>query len=83
MLTIYSKENCPQCQQAKKILQEQGVPYQEIRVDIDLEARQFLLDSGHRSVPQIYKDGVIFVDGGLTGLLKLPITDLAKLKEAN
>ena len=82
MLTIYSKENCPQCQQAKKLLQEQGVPYQEIRVDLDSDARQFLIDSGHRSVPQIYKDGVVFVNGGLTGLLNLPIADLAKLKEA-
>jgi glutaredoxin len=81
MLTIYSKENCAQCDQAKKLLEERGIKYEEVKVDIDSDARQFLLDSGHRSVPQVYKDGELFVTGGLAGLRTLSVEDLTKLKE--
>jgi glutaredoxin len=81
MLTIYSKENCIQCNQAKQLLTERGIRYDEIRVDLDPTARQFLLDSGHRSVPQIYKDGKLFVEGGVSGLRRLADTDFARLKD--
>lgn len=58
MLTVYSKANCPQCDKLKMRLQWEGTQYEEIRVDLKPEARQFLLDQGHRSVPVVYKDGV-------------------------
>ena len=35
------------------------------------EARQFIMEAGHRTVPQIYKDGKLFVEGGFQGLSKL------------
>ena len=41
---------------AKRYLEKHGFEYEEIRVDTNPEARQFLIDEGHRTMPQIYKD---------------------------
>jgi glutaredoxin len=71
MLTVYSKAACPFCDQAKNLLKKYGVAFEEVRVDLDPAARQFIMDAGHRTVPQLYKDGKIFVEGGYQGLSKL------------
>ena len=34
---------------------------------------QFILSEGHRTMPQIYKDGKLFVEGGFQGLQGLGI----------
>lgn len=70
MITVYSKQNCPYCVQAKKLLESKGIDYEEIRIDEDESAKQFVLSHGHRSVPQIYKDGSLLVEGGFQGLAK-------------
>lgn len=70
MITVYSKQNCPYCVQAKKLLESKGIDYEEIRIDEDEDAKQFVLSQGHRSVPQIYKDGSLLVEGGFHGLAK-------------
>jgi glutaredoxin 3 len=71
MLTIYSKNNCPHCTQAKNLLKSKNIQFEEIKVDEVPEARQFMLGAGHRSVPQIYHNGKLFVEGGFQGLAKL------------
>ena len=71
MLTVYSKENCPYCVQAKNLLTKRNIAFEEVRVDLDSDARQFIVNEGHRSVPQIYHNGKLFVEGGYTGLAKL------------
>ena len=76
MLTVYSKNNCPFCVQAKNLLQLKGIEYEEIKIDEVPEAREFVLAEGHRTVPQIYKDGVLFVQGGYQGLSKLTESEL-------
>ena len=76
MLTVYSKNNCPFCTQAKNLLQLKGIEYQEIKIDENPEARDFVLAEGHRTVPQIYKDGVLFVQGGYQGLSRLTESEL-------
>jgi len=70
MITIYSKEHCPFCVKAKTLLDIKGIAYTEVRVDQLEEAKQFLMTEGHRTVPQIYKDGKLLVEGGYTGLAK-------------
>lgn len=72
MITVYSKNNCPYCVQAKNLLALKGVQYEEIKIDEDSEAREFVLGEGHRTVPQIYKDGKLLVEGGYQGLAKQP-----------
>jgi glutaredoxin 3 len=71
MLTIYSKNQCAFCEQAKALLKSKDIAYEEIKIDENAEARDFILSEGHRTVPQIYKDGKIFVQGGFQGLRQL------------
>jgi len=68
MITIYSKQHCPFCVKAKTLLDIKGIDYTEVKVDEVAEAKDFLVSEGHRTVPQIYKDGKLLVEGGYTGL---------------
>ena len=76
MLTIYSKAQCTFCDQAKALLKSKNVPFNEVRIDLDQSAREFIVSEGHRTVPQIYKDGKLFVKGGFQGLRALNEQDL-------
>jgi glutaredoxin len=64
------------------LLQAKGVPYQVMKVDEQPEARAFLIAQGHKSVPQVYKDGELFVQGGYKGLLTITDSDFTALKES-
>jgi glutaredoxin 3 len=70
MITVYSKNNCPYCVQAKNLLTSKGVTFQEVKIDEDASAKEFIVAEGHRTVPQIYQDGKLLVEGGFTGLAK-------------
>ena len=70
MLTVYSKNHCPFCDKAKYLLEQKGVQYKEVKIDETPEAREFVVSEGHRTVPQIYKDGKLLVEGGYQGLTK-------------
>ena len=75
MLTVYSKNHCPFCDKAKYLLEQKGVQYKEVKIDETPEAREFVVSEGHRTVPQIYKDGKLLVEGGYQGLLRLKEVD--------
>ena len=81
MLQVYSKKNCPFCDQAKSLLKNKGIAFEELLIDQDPVLKQFIVDAGHRTVPQIYKDGKLFVEGGFPGLSKLTTDELNKLLE--
>jgi glutaredoxin len=76
MLTVYSKNNCPFCVKAKYLLEQHDIAFKEIKIDEDSDAREFIVGAGHRSVPQIYKDDKLFVEGGFEGLSKLGIDEI-------
>lgn len=80
MITVYSKENCPFCVQAKNLLTLKGVQFEEVKIDADPSAREFVVSEGHRTVPQIYKDGKLLVEGGFQGLQKQPAEFFETLK---
>lgn len=71
MLTIYSKNNCGYCVQAKAYLQNRDIPFEEVNIEEDSDAMQFILSEGHRTMPQIYKDKEVFVQGGYQGLKEM------------
>lgn len=71
MLTVYSKNHCAFCDQAKALLTSKNIPFEEVKIDENADARSFIVSEGHRTVPQIYKDGALFVEGGFNGLRKL------------
>lgn len=54
-IVIYSSEACPYCVRAKELLQRKGCTYQEIRIDLDPQAREKMMTiTGRRTVPQIF-----------------------------
>ncbi len=81
MIVVYSKANCPFCDKAKALLKLKGVEYTEIRIDEDAAAREFIVGQGHRTVPQIYQNGELLVEGGFQGLSKQSDEFFNKIKE--
>ena len=71
MIRLYSKANCPFCDLAKNLLDETGVNYRVVRIDRDGEERDYLIQRGHRSVPQLYVGDTLFVENGYDGLKAL------------
>ena len=67
MITVYSKNNCPFCDRAIALLESKGIKFETIKMEDNPDAREFLMDQGLRSVPQIFKDGVL-LPGGYQGL---------------
>ena len=66
-LTVYTRDNCPFCDRAKALLESRGVAYTTINVGEQPDAREFLVDQGLRSVPQIF-NGTTLIQGGYQGL---------------
>lgn len=71
MITVYSKPLCHYCTMAKQYLETNGFEYEEIRVDTNPEAREFLISEGHRTMPQIYNNGKLLVAGGGQALVRM------------
>jgi glutaredoxin len=80
MLSVYTKANCPFCDQAKMLLESRGISYNTINVEKDLEAREFLLEQGLRSVPQIFNNTTL-LPGGYQGLAGQPDEFWSKLEQ--
>lgn len=55
-VVVYTKETCPYCVMAKKLLAEKGVQnIEEIRIDLDPAQRDKMIErSGRMTVPQIF-----------------------------
>jgi glutaredoxin 3 len=78
---VYATGTCPYCVKAKALLDKLGIPYKEIRLDLDPGARSdFARETNSaRTVPQIIIDGKcvggytelteLHMDGGLGGLV--------------
>ena len=66
-LTVYTKDQCPNCNMAKALLESRGIEYTTVNVSILTEAREFLVDQGLRSVPQVF-NGTTLIPGGYQGL---------------
>ena len=77
MIKVYSKNGCPHCDVAKLLLTSHGYQYEEIRIDEDVEAKEFVLGKGHKTVPQIYLGETLLVEGGAAGLKQLTTKQIA------
>ena len=54
-ITIYSSAICPYCVAAKNFLRSQGKSWTEVRIDLEPDARQKMMELTRRtSVPQIF-----------------------------
>lgn len=68
---LYGKKNCPQCEQAKALLESKSLGYEYIDLGSNIEAMQEARAEGWRSVPQVsidnkhlggYKELVTYID---------------------
>ena len=53
---------------AKALLNKHDMAYQEVNIEDDEDLKMFMISQGHRTMPQIYQDSEIFVEGGFQGL---------------
>lgn len=52
---MYTTRVCPFCIMAKRLLNQKGVPIEEVRVDENFAEREKMMQiSGRRTVPQIF-----------------------------
>lgn len=57
-IQIYTTDYCHYCRVAKSLLDEQGIPYEEINISKTPEMRDVLVKkTGEWTVPQIFIDG--------------------------
>ena len=56
LIEIYTSSTCGYCFAAKRLLNQKGVSYQEINIQMDPERRAEMIAraAGQRSVPQIF-----------------------------
>ena len=76
MIRLYSKPLCPYCDGAEHYLKRNGFNFKKIDVSEDTEALAFIKGKGHRTVPQIYFNDRLLVEGGYDGLVKILPVDL-------
>lgn len=53
-LTVYTQDHCPYCVLMKKKLLTWGYDFHEVNVSYDTDAKLFLKENKHRTVPQVY-----------------------------
>ena len=62
-ITLYTSAICGYCVAAKQFLKTQGLVWNEVRIDLDADARAFMVSRARRtSVPQIFV-GEVHVGG--------------------
>lgn len=60
MFTVYSRENCTQCNQAKMLLKMKSIEHEIKMLDVDFSESEIkALAPGRKSYPVIFKDGVL------------------------
>ena len=76
---VWSKDQCAFCEQAKSLLESRGIEYTTVNVGVRTEARDYLVEQGLRSVPQIF-NGTTLIPGGYQGLAAKPEEFWTQLK---
>lgn len=70
MYTLYTKDDCTFCDQAKNLLRTKGIPFETYKLGEDISREQLLAKiPTARTMPQIMKDGQVI--GGYTELKQM------------
>ena len=58
-ILIYTKDNCPYCDRAKRLFHAKGYAFEEIDLTNDAQGRVTLVEKagGQKTVPQIFING--------------------------
>jgi len=73
-IKVYTKNSCGYCSMAKNWLKTKNLQFEEINIEENPEARDFVISEGHRTMPQIYIDDKSI--GGYTQLTELDASSL-------
>jgi len=57
-IALYTQPNCPYCDIMKGLLDQTGFSYYTINIQENIDAKMFLKDNGHRTVPQLYVNDI-------------------------
>ena len=60
-ITVFSKNNCMQCKMAKRFLSDNNISFEEINIDNDPSAVDWLREKGFQSVPIVTSDATTVV----------------------
>lgn len=71
-IQVYTKNMCGYCTQAKNYLTNKGIEFETINIEENPEAREFVINEGHRTMPQVYIDGNSI--GGYQQLVELNLS---------
>jgi glutaredoxin 3 len=77
-VTVYTLDYCPYCERAKALLKQRGIPFEEVRVAEDDDAKwaELYKRSGMRTMPQIFSGEKLI--GGYTELAEQDRKDQLK-----
>jgi len=56
-VTVYTKNNCGQCEATKNLLNNRGVSFTEVNVEEDEVALNFVKSRGYQAVPVVVAEG--------------------------
>lgn len=73
-IKVYTKNGCGYCTMAKNWLKGKNLQFEEVNIEENPEARNFVINEGHRTMPQIYIDSKSI--GGYTQLIELDTSSL-------
>lgn len=57
-IKLYTQDNCPYCVIMKDKLDSWGLNYETVNISYDRDAKLFLKENGHKTVPQVYYNGI-------------------------
>lgn len=70
LLVLYTQDRCGYCVLLKNHLNEWGHSFTEKNITYNAEAKQFLREQGHKTVPQLYYAGNDMLKGDSVYLTK-------------
>jgi glutaredoxin 3 len=66
-ITMYTKDNCPNCESAKRLLESKSLKYADVDIEVGDRLKNFLAEfPDAKQMPQIFINDQRV--GGLTGL---------------
>ena len=68
-ITVYTKNQCVQCQMSKNILTDLAISYTEKNVDTNEKFMDEAKATGYKSMPIILKDGQVIASGFMPDVL--------------
>jgi glutaredoxin-like protein len=56
-VVVFSRDGCPFCAKAKGMLEDAGIPFEELKLNRDFRGRALRAVSGADTVPQVFVGG--------------------------